>query len=250
MPNITNRQSAKIMFDFLSDIAYIKNMTQPIPSTPQTMDLILQGLCSAIGAQWRLLPAWFVRLSHTRVNRFRNAIVKLLKLLATGAYRAPAPRVRKPSATPRPPYVPAPIVHGTAVPAGARLPTGFNWLTLRFIRDRVPGHDLAGQRGNLELQLLKNAELRAAIAACPALARQFRPLCHLLGIPLPDYLKLPPRERKPRAPRPPRARAPALPAPAEPAPPPPRPLPYGVVTSFEGPYRSPTLSICGLKNWP
>ena len=69
------------------------------------------------------------------------------------------------------------------------------------------------------------------------------------------FLKLPPRPRtstpnastprKPRAPRQPRP-VPPPPAPA----PPPRPLPYAVVSSTDGPYPNPNLSICGLKNWP
>ena len=201
----------------------------------------------AIGAHSRTIPGWMCRWMWIRVRSIGLRVGKLLEHLRAGTYRASRPRTRKPDPAKRKPHNPIPINIRSTVPEGSRLPTRFGWLTrlLPYNNQRVWG---ASCTAELEA-LLRDPEMEAQIRACPALARQFRPLCHLLGIPLPDYLKLPPRERKPRAPRRPRARAPALPLPAEPAPPPPRPLPYGVVTSFEGPYRSPTLSICGLENW-
>ena len=51
--------------------------------------------------------------------------------------------------------------------------------------------------------LLNDPELIAAIQAAPALARPLRGLCHMLGIPVPDLIRLPERPRKPRPPKPP-----------------------------------------------
>ena len=79
--------------------------------------------------------------------------------------------------------------------------------------------------------LLQDPELAVFCNTCPALARQLRPLCHMLGIQLPDYLKLPPRPRpEGAAPRPPRQRTPrarrvVAPIPASPSPPQPTPNP-------------------------
>ena len=56
---------------------------------------------------------------------------------------------------------------------------------------------------------LQRDDMPAFLAAVPRAGRLLRPLCHMLGVPLPEYLKLPPRPRKPRArkPRTPRARS-------------------------------------------
>ena len=52
--------------------------------------------------------------------------------------------------------------------------------------------------------LLTDPELIAAIQAAPELARPLRGLCHMLGIPVPDLIRLPERPRAPRPPKPPK----------------------------------------------
>ena len=202
----------------------------------------------AIGAHSRTIPGWMCRWMWIRVRSIGLRVGKLLEHLRAGTYRASRPRTRKPDPAKRKPHNPIPINIRSTVPEGSRLPTRFGWLTrlLPYNNQRVWG---ASCTAELEA-LLRDPEMEAQIRACPALARQFRPLCHLLGIPPPLFLKLPPRPpgstpRKPRAPRQPRP-VPPPPAPA----PPPRPLPYAVVSSTDGPYPNPNLSICGLKNWP
>jgi hypothetical protein len=37
------------------------------------------------------------------------------------------------------------------------------------------------------------------VQACPALARRLRPLCRLVGVDIPEWLRPPPRPRRPRA---------------------------------------------------
>ena len=79
-----------------------------------------------------------------------------------------------------------------------RLPHRRGWLT----------QAMAGRYGSSQFEhLLKDPELIAAIQAAPALARPLRGLCHMLGIPVPELIRLPERPRKPRppkAPKPPR----------------------------------------------
>ena len=45
---------------------------------------------------------------------------------------------------------------------------------------------------------LQRDDMPAFLAAVPRAGRLLRPLCHMLGVPLPEYLKLPKRPRKPR----------------------------------------------------
>ncbi len=73
--------------------------------------------------------------------------------------------------------------------------------------------------------LLASPECQALIADAPQAGRILRPLCHMLGIPLPVALRLPKRPRRP-APNPPPAAAapPTAPPPALPQPTPPRPV--------------------------
>jgi hypothetical protein len=45
---------------------------------------------------------------------------------------------------------------------------------------------------------LQRDDMPAFLAAVPRAGRLLRPLCHMLGVTPPEYLKLPPRPRKPR----------------------------------------------------
>ena len=84
-----------------------------------------------------------------------------------------------------------------------RLPRAFGWAN-----KRLP--ESAPAAGTLEdLIVNRAAELRPFLQAAPQAARLLRPLCTALGVRPPEYLKLPPRPRKPRAPTPPSPRAPA-----------------------------------------
>ena len=49
---------------------------------------------------------------------------------------------------------------------------------------------------------LQRDDLPAFLAAVPRAGRLLRPLCHMLGVAPPEFLKLPPRPRKPRTPKP------------------------------------------------
>jgi hypothetical protein len=88
-------------------------------------------------------------------------------------------------------------------PAGAKkseLPRQKGWLLQTF-----PGHHIPYVRGHL-IRFLEDPELSLLHGENPRIGRVLRPICHMLAIPLPTYLKLP---RKPRPPRPKPARKPA-----------------------------------------
>jgi hypothetical protein len=52
-------------------------------------------------------------------------------------------------------------------------------------------------RGHL-IRFLEDPDLMALHSTNPRIGRVLRPLCHMLAIPLPTYLKLPRQPRKPR----------------------------------------------------
>ena len=97
--------------------------------------------------------------------------------------RAAAGRTRKPSA-----------------PPALRLPQNKSWL-LKLL-------PLSTFYFGPVQALLENPETRALVAAAPRAGRSLRPLCRMLGMAQPAWLRLPPRPRKPRVAvaRPPRLR--------------------------------------------
>ncbi len=106
-------------------------------------------------------------------------------------------RPGKPSAKPDP----APEPESPPVGAKKRkLPAQKGWLLQTF-----PGHHIPYVRGQL-MSFLQDPDMSRLHGENPSIGRVLRPLCHMLAIPLPDYLKL---ERKPRPPRPQPAQKPA-----------------------------------------
>ena len=99
-------------------------------------------------------------------------------------------RARKPSAKPDPAPEPA------SQPRTAKrreIPAQKGWLLQTF-----HGHHIPYVRGHL-IRLLEDPDLSRLHSETPSIGRVLRPLCHMLAIPLPDYLKL---ARKPRPPAP------------------------------------------------
>jgi hypothetical protein len=72
------------------------------------------------------------------------------------------------------------------------IPGQKGWLLQTF-----PGHHIPYVRGHL-IRFLEDPGLSVLHSENPSIGRVLRPICHMLAIPLPDYLKLP---RKPRPPR-------------------------------------------------
>ena len=113
-------------------------------------------------------------------------------------------RPRKPSAKPQTTSEPT--------PTGAKkskIPARNGWLLQTF-----PGHHIPYVRGQL-ISFLQDPDVSRLHGENPSIGRVLRPLCHMLAIPLPDYLKL---ARKPRPPAPKPAQKPARRAERKPEP--------------------------------
>ncbi len=162
--------------------------------------LILRGLCGAIAARGPKAGA-DLRLIAPALQRVGRLSARFLAVVA--AFRAG--RLIPPRPSPDTDQRPAPVsrtrpvseeAQAAATGAAAfgllaspkleRLPARFGWM-LRF------GSEVACHRSQLEHWLTTNPELGKLLAAAPHAGRILRPLCHMLGIPLPPALRLPPR---------------------------------------------------------
>ncbi len=102
--------------------------------------------------------------------------------------RKPRPKAQT---TPESAQAPAPTASTGA--KRRELPGQKGWLLQTF-----PGHHIPYVRGHL-IRFLEDPDLSRLSSENPRIGRVLRPLCHMLAIPLPDYLKL---ARKPRPPAP------------------------------------------------
>jgi hypothetical protein len=151
------------------------------------MRLLRQTLGAPDYARFDLSLKWAI---WHRISRFS------LRFRALALNPLPR-RPRKPSAKPEPAPEPE------SPPAGAKkhkLPGQKGWLLQTF-----PGHHIPYVRGHL-IRLLEDPDLSLLSGENPRIGRVLRPLCHMLAIPLSDYLKL---ARKPRSPAPKPAQKPA-----------------------------------------
>jgi hypothetical protein len=143
--------------------------------------------------------------------RLRGLGVRLAALLVryrAGTLRPPRPRRRPAGPAKPPPALPPTVLPPDAAAAVApvlRLPRGFGWFN-RLV-PASSGYAL------LQSQL-SDPEVAALMAAAPQVGRLLRPLCHMLGLAVPELLRLPPRPR--RRPPPPRSPPPRSPRPSPP----------------------------------
>ena len=184
--------------------------SQPFPASHPALTLaerfraIIAPLVLLVAAGFRTLGPLTVPL-HARLARAARRLTRLLEALAAG--RLPRRRTPGPARPGGPPPAPIPRCHA--------------WLVVTL------GHNAAASACQLQ-SLLHDPATTALLAAAPAAAiasaaRTLRPLCRLLGIPLPPALQPPappPRPPTPKAPRP----KPALLPPLLPLLPPPLPL--------------------------
>jgi hypothetical protein len=135
---------------------------------------------AALGDRHRVLPRWAIAYLLAALERLSKGAVELLRKLEAGTYRPRKPaRARRQAAPPRAPR-PAP-----AIPF-----PGFRGIVADLIgsgRSPINGPSLH--------ELLQDPALPGYVQACPALARRLRPLCRLVGAPIPEWLRPPPRPR-------------------------------------------------------
>ena len=159
---------------------------------------ILYSVTQLIFARGHLFAALAIPL-HNRIVRASQRLAKLLARLANGSFR-PRAHTPKPGSKGGPPAI--------------ALPRGHAWLTRKF------GYQLAGAYALQLEHLLRDPQTQALLAAAPpealkSLGRTLRPICRLLGVPLPAPLLLSPRQRRgePEGGQPPRQPKPKPPKP-------------------------------------
>ncbi len=129
-----------------------------------------------------LLPEPVWTLLWLRLDRLRIRLHALHEKWRTGTL----PKPHTPRSSTLRPQRPKPEV---------RLPRAFAW-----VNHRIP--EAAPPAGFLSHILYNETEARRFVAEAPQAGRLLRPLCQALGVPQPDWLKLPPRPRKPRPQKP------------------------------------------------
>ncbi|MBV8398395.1 MAG: hypothetical protein JOZ17_06605, partial [Acetobacteraceae bacterium] len=176
-------------------------LVAPIPTCiAARVVFIINHLCGVIGEHGRTDRASVPLLDLTcqRLRRLRARLTHLIAAFREG--RLPLPRVRTrrvPAPTPATTLAESPESDAEpgVTPPGPpaknqqlRLPSKFGWL-LRF------GWRAAGARSQFE-HWLQDPEAQALLAASRQARRIVRRLCHMLGIELPEALRLPPRPRR------------------------------------------------------
>ncbi len=147
------------------------------------MRLLRQTLGAPDYARFDLSLKWAI---WHRISRFSLRFRALACNPRPIRERKPQPKAQT---TPESAQAPAPTA-----PTGAKrreLPAQNGWLLQTF-----PGHHIPYVRGHL-ISFLEDPDLSRLHSETPSIGRVLRPLCHMLAIPLPDYLKL---ARKPRPP--------------------------------------------------
>ena len=159
----------------------------PLTLTAKFADL-MGGVCRALGVQakWVRSAGPVAGLIFDRLRRMWTRLITLAEKQRMGTLRPRAP-ARPRTARPRP----APAADRPRLP-----PQRFGWL----LKTAPETHLLVAWRGPLE-ELLADPETIALAAAGPQAGRLLRPLCAMLAVELPEYLRLPPRPRRPRPPR-------------------------------------------------
>ena len=192
---------------------------------------LIDGLCKAIGgdAHSRRMDAALAWAIWNRVRLLGDRLIALAARVRAGknpVRRAAEVGVRQGSAEP---------IAAAAPRVPNRLPREFGW-----IRRLLP--ETAQYAGVLRY-LLRDPETAALVEQAPQAGRILRPLCHLLGVQPPDFLRrsvgaaAPPQEEPPAAQAP--AQTPPLAEAPLPAEPPPQPPPAPVQAAPAPPARPP-----------
>jgi hypothetical protein len=153
------------------------------PSLAERLEWLVEGLCKVFGAQAHkrgveAALAWAV---WNRVRVLGERLIALAERARSGRLRARA--VRR-DTSPRPsPQSGEGEVHEVGGPtrAASVLPREFGW-----IRGLVPE---TAQFAGVLSWLLRDPEMAALVGKTPQAGRILRPLCHLLGVKAPVFLR-------------------------------------------------------------
>jgi Wiskott-Aldrich syndrome protein len=168
-------------------------VTLPLPPLAERFAAIVGRLVEGIG---ELLKTWptrdpraepplrLVLLTRTWLLERSEAMRDLIASFRAGTLRPPKPR--PPRAVPEGPPPP----RRPPGPPPERAPTRFGWFPEMGAEIGAIGDELAA--------LIAEAEMKELAAATPKAGRLLRPLFRILGREIPEWLRLPPRPRKPK----------------------------------------------------
>ena len=168
--------------------------TESVPSLTGRIALLIAEVARILGlfAVMPLAPRWVANLVHGRVRRLGERFARLAARIEAGKVRAR----REEDAAPGPGHPsPRPSPSGGE---GEKLRVRKPWVlprTIGWIARNVAG---AWPCMVVLEKLLADAEMPALVAAVPQVGRFLRPLCHMLDVKRPVYLRLPRRRSSPR----------------------------------------------------
>ena len=126
---------------------------------------------------WDWTPILLIKLLWRRFRHLKARFASIMARYHAGTLPAPGNARRSParprSASPPPPPV---------------LPTHAGWVLEKINGTMIPGYELE--------KMVADPELAALVAEVPQLGRVLRPLCRMLAVKPPPWLRLPRRERR------------------------------------------------------
>jgi hypothetical protein len=158
------------------------NPTAPTPA--DRFNTFIEGLytCASDAVGYCFVEIPLVVLLWRRLFRISRRFHFILARYRTGALPPPG-STRRPASKPTTLRVRRPT----------QIPTRFGWVTHEVSMAVFHRYDLE--------DLLDDPELPALVAAAPQLGSALRPLCHMMAVKKPAWLRLP-RRRRPKPPRP------------------------------------------------
>jgi hypothetical protein len=161
-------------------------VTQTAALTPtDRFTCLIEGLYTcvsdAVGYGFAEIP--LVVLLWRRLHRMASRFASILARLRAGTLPAPGSARRSPA-----PARPAAASHPSQGPRPMELPRRVGWVTHEISMAVFRRYDLE--------DLLEHPETPALVAAAPQLGRILRPLCHMMAIRPPPWLRLPRRPRR------------------------------------------------------
>jgi hypothetical protein len=153
-------------------------------SLPDRFTGLIEGLMKDVEVQvvWGWTPILLIKLLWRRLRHMKARFASILARFRAGTLATPG-SARKPSARPPAAAEPPPLV----------LPRHVGWVLQTISGTLIPGYELE--------KLVAEPELAALVAEVPQLGRVLRPLCRMLAVRMPAWLRLP-RRRAVRPPQP------------------------------------------------
>jgi len=184
-------------------LIFLPLMETPTPTlTPaDRTHLIFDGMFKYVAEKvaWNSIPIPLIKLTWRRLHRLRARFASLLARYRAGtlpaAATAPAPRSApvRPATDPLAPPCPA----AAPPPSDPRAPPvqrrHWGWILRISGHLVIPGYELE--------KFVEDPELAALVAAAPQFGSVLRPMCHMLAVRMPPWLRRPRRPRPPRRPK-------------------------------------------------